>query len=239
MEERNSRLAQCQIRPFNGYPIQIWRNETSWWYATTYDLETLRNLNIVIDTVVLGFTNINESQRILFEDRLEIPESLTWFKLFFGELRDLLRVKRRPTGPAGRARKVASIPKFRYSSPGTESTMSNATDATGDSKESDKEHHTTALAKAFLQASVETLTKNLVNVAWFSTNYEFSVKLIPPPHESPLIIRGDQEMKLKLGDVEVEARSDGGINFFPHWGLKKYYPMLSLEVFLVLYGIKR
>jgi hypothetical protein len=37
-------------------------------------------------------------------------------------------------------------------------------------------------------------------------------------------------MSLKLGGREIEARSDGGVNFYPKWGFQTYYPMLSIEV---------
>ena len=37
-------------------------------------------------------------------------------------------------------------------------------------------------------------------------------------------------MSLKLGGRKIEARSDGGVNFYPEWGLQTYYPMLSIEV---------
>ena len=45
-----------------------------------------------------------------------------------------------------------------------------------------------------------------------------------------LSVRGDQEMSLKLGGRKIEARSDGGVNFYPEWGLQTYYPILSIEV---------
>ena len=42
-------------------------------------------------------------------------------------------------------------------------------------------------------------------------------------------------MSLKLAATEIEARSDGGVNFYPQWGLQSYYPILSIEVILLLY----
>ena len=41
-------------------------------------------------------------------------------------------------------------------------------------------------------------------------------------------------MKAKLRNVHVEARSNSGLNFYPLYGEKKNYPMLSVEVFLFL-----
>jgi hypothetical protein len=43
-----------------------------------------------------------------------------------------------------------------------------------------------------------------------------------------LSVRGDQEMSLKLGGREIEARSDSGVNFYLKMGLQTYYLMLSI-----------
>lgn len=42
-------------------------------------------------------------------------------------------------------------------------------------------------------------------------------------------------MKVKLGNVPVEARSNGGLNFYPYYGEKRNYPMLIVEVFTFLW----
>ena len=105
------------------------------------------------------------------------------FDKFYRELRDLLRVREdKATGiPAG-----STLPQPRYSSPGMESIISNASepisnasDATGVSGESNKEHNTHALANAFLDAVHMILEDYLIAGAWFSPTYEFHPKFVP------------------------------------------------------------
>ena len=37
-------------------------------------------------------------------------------------------------------------------------------------------------------------------------------------------------MEIPLGKMRVTTNSDGGVNFFPKWGVQTYFPMLSIEV---------
>ncbi len=37
-------------------------------------------------------------------------------------------------------------------------------------------------------------------------------------------------MSINLGGIQVKARSDGGINFYPKAGRQTWFPMLSVEV---------
>jgi hypothetical protein len=185
-------------------------------------------LSIVVNTITQEMEKVNNSERITFNYKYKAPTNVSWmmyFQGFYGELHDLLRVREDATK---RINKNPTPPILRYSSPRTESTISNATDGTGISAESNKEHHTQAFARAFLLATLQTLEGPLTAGAWFSTQCEFSVKCVPL--KSLLSVRGDQEMSLKLGGREIEARSDGGVNFYPKWGFQTYYPMLSIEV---------
>jgi len=67
----------------------------------------------------------------------------------------------------------------RHISPGMESIVSNSTDATGVSGESNKEHRTQVYARAFLATKVQMLDKPLNAGAWFSDRYHFSSKFAP------------------------------------------------------------
>jgi len=145
-------------------------------------------LNIVVDTITQEMEKINNSERITFNYKYKAPTNVLWmmyFQGFYGELHDLLRVREDATKGVN---KNPAPPILRYSSPGTESIISNATDATGISAESNKEHHTQAFARAFLLATLQTLEGPLTAGAWFSTQSEFSAKYVPL--KSLLSVRG-------------------------------------------------
>jgi hypothetical protein len=185
-------------------------------------------LSIVVNTMAEELEKVNDSQRITFDYQYKAHTDVPWmlyFDGFYQELHNLLRVKEDAIKGVNQS---PTPPVSRHRSPGMESTTSNSTDATGVSGESNKEHHTQGCARAFLLATLQTLKESLTARAWFSDQYEFSSTYVP--FKPLLSVRGDQEMSLKLGEREVGARSDGGVNFYPKRGLQTYYPMLSIEV---------
>lgn len=185
-------------------------------------------LSIVVNTISQEMEKVNDSQCITFDYRYKAPTNVLWmrdFQGFYQELRDLLRLREDATNGVNN---TPAPPMLRHRSPGTDSTISNGTDATGVTAESNKEHHTQGFARAFLVATLQTLNEPLKSGAWFSDRYEFSAKYVVL--RTLLRVRGDQEMSLKLGETKIEAKSDGGVNFYPKWGAQKYYPMLSIEV---------
>lgn len=185
-------------------------------------------LSIVVNIMAQEMEKVNDSQCITFDYKYKASTNVLWmlyFEGFYQELRDLLRVREDATKGINN---IPAPPTLRHRSPGTDSIISTGTYASGVSGESNKEHHTQGCARAFLVATLQTLNEPLKSGAWFSDRYEFSSKYVLL---KPLLsVRGDQEMSLKLGETKIEAKSDGGVNFYPKWGSQKYYPMLSIEV---------
>ena len=134
-------------------------------------------LSIVVNTMTQEIGKVNDSQCITFDYKYKPPANVPWmrdFQGFYQELHNLLRVKEDAVN------KSSAPPILRHRSPGTESTISNGTDATGVSSESTKEHHTQGCARAFLLATLQTLDESLKAGAWFSDQYEFSSTYRPP-----------------------------------------------------------
>lgn len=185
-------------------------------------------LSIVVNTVAQEMEKVNDSKCITFDYEHESPPDVTWmlyFEGFYQELHNLLRIREDATKEANQ---TTAPPILRHRSPGTDSIISTGTYASGVSGESNKEHHTQGFARAFLLATLQTLNKPLKAAAWFSDQYEFSSSYVPI---KPLLrVSGDQEMSLKLGETEIEAKSDGGVNLYPKKRFQTFYPMLSVEV---------
>jgi hypothetical protein len=136
-------------------------------------------LSIVVNTMAQEMEKVNGSQCITFDYKYKAPTNVPWmlyFQGFYQELRDLMRVRE---DAAKGINKTPAPPILRHRSPGTDSIISNETDATGVSGESNKEHHTQGCARAFLLATLQTLDEPLKAGAWFSDQYEFSLKYVP------------------------------------------------------------
>jgi len=190
-----------------------------------------RDLSLEIDTVATELGRVNNSEEITseFEFDEEDHPILAQFVSSFNDLRNILRRREQATEEPSTPTQITSPTETPINSPERGAQHQGSPTSTISNRSAKHEHHTDAFANDTLKAAYNSLKKYLTQeIAWFDSKSEaaptYSISMMS------LILSSGQTMKMKLGSVEVTAKSDGGITFHPKASSSSGYPILCIEV---------
>jgi len=154
---------------------------------------------------------------------------LVRFESSFISLRNILRRRNQATEEPSTPTQIASPLETPINSPERGAQHQGSPASTISNRSAKHEQYTDAFGNFTLNAAYNSLEKKLTReVAWFDSRSEAT-----PTYSSSLIfliLSSGQIMKIKLGSIEVIAKSDGGITFHPKASSSSGYPILCIEV---------